>query len=767
MSSEMQDAADSAPVTSSPGILSVLWRRKAYLVFGAVVSLGLGYLDYLRRERAYQSTAQLYVQKRLPTVRPPISAGGWPGGDSGVAFFDDFLATQEALIRSNEVLVLAGRHLQKQPPLEKPPVGDDYAGYIAAGLAVSRVQTGTGTSANILNIAFRGPSSADCEAVINAVIAAYSDSLQGGIDTAREGDLTQIEKTKKQTEKDLEEVGIKLRDVRDEMLELSPTPLADLKARIALHESKKYDLELRKIEIANRLKRVDEARANKKDHLALLALLYRPAERAADRPEARPADDALAALRLQEGELLESFGKDNPQVIAVKKRIALLSRSAPAGAGVVGESQVDFLVQAARQEVDAITLQTAFLDGLMEADRAVAKKLEKHNFTEPDLATRQLSLRKQSGDLDERRRQIELMKQSALFEARTINPAVAGVKVYPVLLQCLMLAGALGLAGGGGLAYLAELTDKSFQSPDDIRQRLGLAVVGHIPALTVLKQGEGLAGDVDPRVVVYHRPKSNEAEAYRGVRTAIYFSTRGKGHQVIQVTSPTPGDGKSTLSANLAVAIAQSGKRVVLIDCDFRKPRVHKIFGVSPDLGLASVIAGDADLAQATQQSVVPGLSLLPCGPRPANPAELLTSTRFQEVLTEIKGLYDIVLIDTPPMLAVSDPAVVAPRVDGVLLTVRITKKTRPAAERAKEILAALGANIIGVVVNDLQTGKGAGGYGYGSNYGYGYGYGYKYSYNYSYAEQYGDAADASGEIPALANAPGASGVQTLPGPRS
>jgi capsular exopolysaccharide synthesis family protein len=358
------------------------------------------------------------------------------------------------------------------------------------------------------------------------------------------------------------------------------------------------------------------------------------------------------------------------------------------------------------------------------------------------LTARQDRLRKRRTDLDDREKQIALTQAAQLFDARTINPPGLGAKVAPVLFQCLMMAVALGLAAGGGLGYLAEITDKSFRTPDEIRRRLGLAVVGHIPALGMPRGPDGPPTRIENRVVVHHRPKATESEAYRGVRTALYFSTGGKGHQVIQVTSPNPGDGKSTLSANLAVAIAQSGKRVVLIDCDFRKPRVHKIFGVSPDVGLASVIAGDATLERAIQPSGVLGLSLLPCGPRPANPAELLTSQRFVEVLEEVKRNFDFVLIDTPPLLAVSDPAVVAPRVDGVLLTVRMTRKTRPAAERAKEILNAMGANVVGVVVNDLQGGKSSGiyGYGYGNNYSYGYGYGY--------ADHYGDAGEDSGEFP-------------------
>src|SRR5262249_3084757 len=160
----------------------------------------------------------------------------------------------------------------------------------------------------------------------------------------------------------------------------------------------------------------------------------------------------------------------------------------------------------------------------------------------------------------------------------------------------------------------------------------------------------------------------------RGVRTSLLFTARRDGCKVIQVTSPEMADGKSTLAANLAVAIAQSGKRVVLVDADFRRPRVHKLFGVGAERGLASVLAGEGDVAGVSQPSGVPGLTIVPCGPTPPNPAELLTSSRFQEVLKALDGDYDFVLVDTPPLLAVTDPSVVAPCVDGVLLTIRLSK---------------------------------------------------------------------------------------------
>lgn len=259
-----------------------------------------------------------------------------------------------------------------------------------------------------------------------------------------------------------------------------------------------------------------------------------------------------------------------------------------------------------------------------------------------------------------------------------------------------------------------------------MRRRLGLSIIGQVSRLVSPDKTQLQLPSLDPLLVTVHSPKTVDAEAFRGLRTSLYFSTRGKGHQVLQITSPTGSDGKSTITANLAVAMAQSGKKVILLDADFRRPRVHKIFGLPAEgHGLASVIAGESTLEAAVQPTLIPNLSALTCGTRPTNPAELLTSSIFQEVLEEIKKHYDLVLIDTPPLLAVSDPAVVAPRVDGVILVLRLGRFARPQAERAKDILTTLGAKMLGVVVNFVEDQK-------ENSYRYGYGYGYGYSYGYS-----------------------------------
>jgi capsular exopolysaccharide synthesis family protein len=322
------------------------------------------------------------------------------------------------------------------------------------------------------------------------------------------------------------------------------------------------------------------------------------------------------------------------------------------------------------------------------------------------------------------RDRIEATKSVGGYKVERVTQPTDGIQVAPVLVQSLLLGAVVGLLMGVGLGLWAELADRGFRSPVDIRHQLGLPVLGHVPPIRTNEPPEVKPiAALDPILASHIRPHSAEAEAVRGIRTQLLFSTSGREHQVLQITSPNPGDGKSTLAANLAISLAKSDKRVVLVDCDFRKPRVHRMFALpNAELGLASVVADQADLGAAVQACEIENLSLLPCGPRPANPAELLTTPKFQEILDDLRANYDFVIIDTPPVLAVSDPAAVAPRADGVILVFRMTKDARPAAERAKDDLTAVGGQILGVVVN-ASTDR---------EMGYGYGHGYRYEYQYS-----------------------------------
>jgi capsular exopolysaccharide synthesis family protein len=198
-------------------------------------------------------------------------------------------------------------------------------------------------------------------------------------------------------------------------------------------------------------------------------------------------------------------------------------------------------------------------------------------------------------------------------------------------------------------------------------------------------------------------PSSDAAEAYRALRTAVHFGVPADRSKTILVTSPTPADGKSTLCSNLAIAMAQAGKRVLLVDADLRHPRQHEAFGVENATGLSGVLgASEIPFVNAIQPTQIGGLDILPCGPRPDNPSELLNSQRFIEVLEELADAYDHVLIDSPPVMMVTDARIVAASCDVTLLVVRQSKANRRMCEMSRDGLASVGANVLGIVLNDV-----------------------------------------------------------------
>jgi capsular exopolysaccharide synthesis family protein len=196
--------------------------------------------------------------------------------------------------------------------------------------------------------------------------------------------------------------------------------------------------------------------------------------------------------------------------------------------------------------------------------------------------------------------------------------------------------------------------------------------------------------------------------------------------KVIAVTSPVPGDGKSTMASNLAIAMAQADQRVLLIDADLRKPTQHLIFNASAEKGLASVLGARLPVSEAIVPSGVPSLDLLPCGPLPANPVELLNNGYFSELLETLKGRYDKILIDSPPVMPVADARVIAAISDATLLVLRAERSTRRMSLGARNELWRVRATRLGVVLNGVPQRK-RGAYSYGESYGYGYGYGQGY----------------------------------------
>ena len=205
------------------------------------------------------------------------------------------------------------------------------------------------------------------------------------------------------------------------------------------------------------------------------------------------------------------------------------------------------------------------------------------------------------------------------------------------------------------------------------------------------------------QLVTFASPRSPAAEAYRQLRTNIQFSSLDRPLKTLLVTSTNPEEGKSTTLANLAITIAQTGSKVLIVDCDLRRPSIHSIFGIKNNVGLTSAMV-DTSLANLPAQDVgIPNLSVLTSGPLPPNPSELLGSQRMQELMAKLRESADYVLFDSPPVLAVTDAAVLASKLDGVLLVINAGHTKREMAKKAKAALDKVNANIVGVVLNNVK----------------------------------------------------------------
>jgi tyrosine-protein kinase len=278
----------------------------------------------------------------------------------------------------------------------------------------------------------------------------------------------------------------------------------------------------------------------------------------------------------------------------------------------------------------------------------------------------------------------------------------------------------LGLAGGLvlgiALAFLRESLDDTIVTREDLdRRQPGLPVLGAIPSMST-------RGSNSKELVAASRPHSFAAEAYRSLRTSIQFLALDQPVRLLQITSPRTAEGKTTTVANLAITLAAAGQRVIAVDCDLRRSRLHEVFGISNKVGFTSVLMGEVPMSGALQEiEGQQGLLVLASGQRPPNPAELLSSTRNKEVFASLGNLADIVLVDSPPVLPVTDASLISTQVDATLVVVSAGLTTAKDLARALETLGQVDAPVTGAVLNSVPVNAG---------------YRYRYRYQYSYSPE-------------------------------
>lgn len=288
----------------------------------------------------------------------------------------------------------------------------------------------------------------------------------------------------------------------------------------------------------------------------------------------------------------------------------------------------------------------------------------------------------------------------------------------------LLLGAVVGLFLGVGLAFFFEFLDNTIKSSEDVEQLIRLPSFGMVPEISNDRRRRAENGRPYPvELITFGHPKSMLSEAYRNIRTSILLSFSEKPPKKIAISSPNPAEGKTTTVINTGIALSQTGARVLIIDADMRKPKIHKVFDEENGSGLSNFLSGHAELESIIKKTEIPNLYYIPSGPLPPNPSELIGSNIFKNMMESLGKTFDYLVIDTPPVLGFADSVILSTSVDGVILVVLSGKTPREALQRAKEILYQINAKILGVVINRVDIQR--------SDYGY-----YYYEYQHYYREE-------------------------------
>lgn len=699
--------------------------RRAWLgLFFGTIGAALAYYYYLQQPIRYRATSQVLVIKQQAEMLVTSVNGLDPSGQR------DPLANDARMIMSDAIVgpAVTQYQLNELPTLAG---SSNIAQTILSDLTVNRATQG----GEVLDITYRSNDPDDCAKVVNAVVDSYNEQLMKayadvGTQTAEllRDAKEEWQKSLKKAEDDFqafsEEHSSELLITGDSVSSLSQKLVTDL-------VTERSRLLLQQTEVQSQLDSIQQAidRGGSREAILLMVEKFSlQGPESADQSAARPALQAardVFSLELEEELLLEELGPEHPKVQQIRKKIEMTRRflqsQSDSSAAVlpVNAKKKDFLeiyIESLQQQKQTIDKSMVRNDELLTKEQNESKKQTTLQIQHRRLRSEIDRCERVFNTLVDRLKDVDLATKVGNYRAQVLERAIRGVQFEPNFQRVMMMGTIMGALVGLLLGFLVESADKSFRNPDEISQVLHLPLVGVSPQIQFGRTEPG--SPIAPPLVTIHRPRSQSAEAFRGIRTYLMAATRGDGHKVILVSSPEPGDGKSTMSSNLAVALAQTGKSVLLIDSDMRRPTIHKLFGFKTETGLSDLLdTTDIPIDDAIQTVTFEGGSLhvLPAGRCPSDPGERLMSVQFENLIGALRDKYEWIVLDSPPVLAVTDAATLSRFADGVMLVIRMNGRTRMAAIRAVESFRSLGANLIGIVANGIDPAKhGSYGYQYG-----------------------------------------------------
>lgn len=707
---------------SNINLLAMIWRRRWTLLLCVLLGLGGAFWYLYQAEPVYRSTAT--VQVRPNSVR--LVGEGIQGTSAG----NNFLNTEVAVMQSSRIM----QQVMRVPGLAEGPSirGSDNPSATVANM----LEIAPADKMDVIFISAQGPDKNDTRIVANAVLDAY---------------LAEVTASERSTASDLMRIlsehiatnDMQLEEVHQQKIEMSRNIGAlssDGAGNIMVSQLGSLEQEINRAytDVLNTEVMLNEIKKAGADEGLVRALLPGGDERNGDlwsMLRALERDRRLLSLRL---------GERNRQVEQLDAQIEIIREELRQVDAATIESSVKALeAQHAGAVARYEALKQAYDQQLVKAFDANEERAEYER-----LLSRERRINAEQDTLLSRMQDIDVNDDASGMKATPMEIARDGVQVGPKQSQALGMGLVLGLMLGTGLAFLLEWADPRLRDAEEIQQLLDVSILGAVPAL------DKRAGQTDRSLHVAHHPNTEASESFRDIRTVLFFelglntragqgasqtkgvlpsrdlatkmATKASG-RVILVTSPLSGDGKTTTASNLAAAIADAGQRTLLIDADCRRPSVAKYLDISGERGLTNVLGVSevADLKDVLQRCEVTGLDILPCGPHPERPAEMLNSAAFSDLLEDLRQQYDVIVIDSPPVLPVTDARILSDQADATVLVLRAGRSARRSARHAVDSLLRVNARLVGVIVNDVPIKKKGFGYGYPGAYGYYYRYSY------------------------------------------
>ncbi|HEV8483946.1 MAG TPA: polysaccharide biosynthesis tyrosine autokinase, partial [Blastocatellia bacterium] len=431
-------------------------------------------------------------------------------------------------------------------------------------------------------------------------------------------------------------------------------------------------------------------------------------------PRTAELQKKLGELQTQYSQFKVTFGPKNPRLMEIEEQMgAIQQQISESRTGLAEKLRADY-ERAVRDETSlGAALNVAKAEAAQQNQAAI-----QFNILRQDVETTKALYT----DFLNKTNQARIQEHEQHNNVKMIDPPqVPASPIAPNRLRTILIGFLISLVAGVGLVFSLEYLDNTIKTVEDVSRYTQLPALSVIPAISgrksrllagpgngKKKRGAELAqkngSHLKINELMIMDSRSSVAEAYRVLRTSVLLSSVDRPPKLILVTSGQPGEGKTTTVVNTAISLAQLGASVLIIDCDLRKPSVHKALGVDQSRGLSTYLSRSVDIDEVIQKLPISNLSLLPCGPIPPNPSEMISSLKMKQMLQSLTEIYDHIIIDSPPLLKVTDPVILSTMVDGVILVVHGGKSTRDVVRRTRQELSVAGAKIFGVVLNNIDA---------------------------------------------------------------